>query len=67
MKDEEIEFTLPKELYEQLKHLAESSDMSIEDISIAALEAFVKKYKNYTKDEYYKERGEKTYEYSSNN
>ena len=56
MQDEKITFTLPKDLFDQLRALADTLDMSIEEISIQALELFVQKHKNYNiQDDKYKQ------------
>ena len=56
MQDEKTIFTLPKDLFDQLRALADTLDMSIEEISIQALELFVQKHKNYNiQDDKYKQ------------
>lgn len=41
MQDEKTIFTLPKDLFDQLRALADTLDMSIEEMSIEALKLFV--------------------------
>ena len=59
MQDEKTTFILPKDLLDHLRALADTLDMSIEEISIQALELFVQKYKNNTMQDDTNQQGEK--------
>ncbi len=59
MQDEKTTFTLPKDFLDQLRALADTLDMSIEEMSIEALKLFVQKHKNYTTEDDTYKQGEK--------
>ena len=59
MQDEKTTFTLSKDFLDQLRALADTLDMSIEEMSIEALKLFVQKHKDNTMQDDTNKQGEK--------